>query len=160
MNLRQNAINRDLSANQFAAQMQNNAINRDAGLAQSSAGLASSDLSRDAQLANQLTNASRQQAMLALTMQQMDMANMGLLAQIGAQQQAQQQAQYNAQLQYAQLLNQANQQQYNNMAMASQLGQPFIGQESYGDQGMFNTIAGLGATAVGLGWKPFGGGGA
>ena len=148
-NLRQNAINRDLSANQFAAQMQNNAINRDAGLAQSSAGFASSDLSRDAQLANQLTNASRQQAMLAPTMQQMDMANMGLLAQIGAQQQAQQQAQYNAQLQYAQLLNQANQQQYNNMAMASQLGQPFIGQESYGDQGMFNTVAGLAATGIG-----------
>lgn len=148
-NLRQNAINRDLSANQFAAQMQNNAINRDAGLAQSSAGFASSDLSRDAQLANQLTNASRQQAMLAPTMQQMDMANMGLLAQIGAQQQAQQQAQFNAQLQYAQLLNQANQQRYNNMAMASQLGQPFIGQETYGDEGLFNTVAGVGATALG-----------
>ena len=159
-NLRQNAINRDLSANQFAAQMQNNAINRDAGLAQSSAGFQSNDLARDAGIAGQLTDASRQQAMLAPTMQQMDMANMGLLAQIGAQQQAQQQAQYNAQLQYAQLLNQANQQRYNNMVMASQLGQPFIGQETYGDQGMFNTVLGAGATAVGLGWNPFGGGGA
>ena len=159
-NLRQNAINRDLSANQFAAQMQNNALNRDAGLAQSSAGFQSNDLARDAGIANQLTNASRQQAMLAPTMQQMDMANMGLLAQIGAQQQAQQQAQYNAQLQYAQLLNQGNQQRYNNMVMASQLGQPFIGQETYGDQGMFNTVLGAGATAVGLGWNPFGGGGA
>ena len=159
-NLRQNAINRDLSANQFAAQMQNNAINRDAGLAQSSAGFQSNDLARDAGIAGQLTDASRQQAMLAPTMQQMDMQNMGLLAQIGAQQQAQQQAQYNAQLQYAQLLNQANQQRYNNMVVASQLGQPFIGQETYGDQGMFNTVAGLGATAVGLGFNPFGGGGA
>lgn len=159
-NLRQSAINRDLSANQFAAQMQNNAINRDAGLAQSSAGFQSNDLARDAGIAGQLTDASRQQAMLAPTMQQMDMANMGLLAQIGAQQQAQQQAQYNAQLQYAQLLNQANQQRYNNMVMASQLGQPFIGQETYGDQGMFNTVLGAGATAVGLGWNPFGGGGA
>ena len=161
-NLRQNAINRDLSANQFAAQMQNNAINRDAGLAQSSAGFQSNDLARDAGIAGQLTDASRQQAMLAPTMQQMDMANMGLLAQIGAQQQAQQQAQYNAQLQYAQLLNQANQQRYNNMVMASQLGQPFIGQESYGDQGMFNTIAGLGATALGTyvgAGGTFGGGG-
>lgn len=154
------AIGRDLNANQFAAQMQNNAINRDAGLAQSSAGFQSNDLARDAGLAGQLTNASRQQAMLAPTMQQMDMANMGLLAQIGAQQQAQQQAQYNAQLQYAQLMNQANQQRYNNMVMASQLGQPFIGQETYGDQGMFNSVLGAGATAVGLGWNPFGGGGA
>ena len=154
-NLRQNAINRDLNANEFAAQMQNNALNRDAGLAQSSAGFQSNDLARDAGIAGQLTNASRQQAMLAPTMQQMDMANMGLLAQIGAQQQAQQQAQYNAQLQYAQLLNQANQQRYNNMVMASQLGQPFIGQETYGDQGMFNTVLGAGATAVGLGFNPF-----
>ena len=60
--------------------------------------------------------------MLAPTMQQMDMANMGLLAQIGAQQQAQQQAQYNAQPQYAQPFNQANQQRYNNMAMATPVG--------------------------------------
>lgn len=143
-------INRDMAANQYAAQLDNAGIARDASLAQSAAQFASGDASRDAGLANQLTSASQQQAMLAPTMQQMDMANMGLLAQIGGQQQAQQQAQLNAQLQYQQMLHQAQQQQYNNMVMASQLGEPYIGQSSYGDQGMFNTVAGLGATALGM----------
>jgi len=140
---------RDMAANQFAAQMQNAAIGRDANLAQSAAQFDAADAARDANLAGRLTAASQQQAMLAPTMQQMDMANMGLLAQIGAQQQAQQQAQNNALLQYQQMLNQGQQQRYNNMVMASQLGEPYIGQSSYGDQGMFNTALGAGATLLG-----------
>ena len=152
-------LNRDMAANQYAAQLDNAGIARDAGLAQSAAQFAAGDASRDAGIAGQLTNASQQQAMLAPTMQQMDMANMGLLAQIGAQQQAQQQAQYNAQLQYQAMLHNAQQQQYNNMVMASQLGEPYIGSATVGDQGMFNTLLGGASTALGLGigagWNPF-----
>jgi hypothetical protein len=142
-------LNRDMAANQYAAQLDNAGIARDAGLAQSAAQFAAGDAARDAGLAGQLTDASRQQAMLAPTMQQMDMANMGLLAQIGAQQQAQQQAQINANLQYQQMMNQAQQQQFNNMVMASQLGEPYIGSTTVGDQGLFNTALGAGATLLG-----------
>ena len=142
-------LNRDMAANQYAAQLDNAGIARDAGLAQSAAQFAAGDAARDAGLAGQLTDASRQQAMLAPTMQQMAMANMGLLAQIGGQQQAQQQAQINANLQYQQMMNQAQQQQFNNMVMASQLGEPYIGATTVGDQGLFNTALGAGATLLG-----------
>lgn len=145
----ESGLARDMGANQFAAQMRNAAIARDAGLAQSAAQFAAGDANRDANIAGRLTSASQQQAMLAPTVQQMDMANMGLLAQIGAQQQAQQQAQNNAALQYQQMLNQAQQQRYNNMVMASQLGEPYMGRNIYDDQGMFNTAIGAGATLLG-----------
>lgn len=147
--IEQAALNRDLAANQFAAQMENTGFARDANLAQQAAALQAGDFARDASLAGQLTNASQQQAMLAPTMQQMDLQAMNLFGQIGAQQQAQRQAELNAQQQYIQMLNDAQQQQYNNLVVSSQLGQPFIGNTSTTEGNLMNTVAGIAATGLG-----------
>lgn len=148
-NLEDAGLQRDMAAQQFAAQSRAQDLARQQAAAMGLANFSQSDLNRELAVAQGLTGASLNQARLAPTMQQMDMANMGLLAQIGSQQQAQQQAAYNAQLQYQQMLNDAQQQRFNNMVMASQLGEPYIGSATVGDQGMFNTLLGAGTTILG-----------
>lgn len=152
-NLQQDA-NRRLQAAQSIGQFAGQDMARDLSAASQISQLAQADLARQAQIANQLAGYSQEglaqrlnAARLAPVMQDMDVARMNLLGQIGDAQQGMAQAQLAAAAQQIADRNSALQTRLANIANATGLGNVTVGRtESVNDPGAFmQGLLGIGA---------------